>query len=137
MGIDQLADRDHVLVAFDGPIAVLPPPEPTSAGRLRVLVADGGLPPEVVRTEDPFAVIDYAATIGPATERAVHDHLCRIEPVWVAAASGAPGVREAFEAMAAVGTKITVVSGVSAVAVRSFLALHGLAEHVRHLAARS
>lgn len=135
MGIDLLTDRDHVLVAFDGPIAVLPPPEP-SADRLRVLVAGSGLPPDVMRTEDPFAVIDHAATVGPATERAVHDQLCRIEHGWAAAASATPGVHDAFEAMSAAGIKITVVSGLSAGAVRSFLVLNDLMDHVRYLAAR-
>jgi beta-phosphoglucomutase-like phosphatase (HAD superfamily) len=133
---ELFAERDHVLVALDGPVAELPSLGP-SADRLRVMVADGPLPRKVMRTDDPFAVLDYAATIGPATERAVHAQLCRIEYDVVAAARLTPGVREAFAAMAAAGTQITVVASLAATAVRTFLAMHGLQQYARHLVGRT
>jgi hypothetical protein len=58
------------------------------------------LPRTVARTDDPFVVLDHAATIGPATERAVHAQLCRIE----------------FDVVAAAGTQITVVASLTATA---------------------
>ena len=133
---ELLTERVHVLVAFDGPVTELP-----SAGsrtdRLRVMVADRRLPRKVARTDDPFVVLAYAATIGPATERAVHAQLCRIEHEVVAAARVTPGVREAFAAMAAAGTQITVVSSLAIAAVRTFLVLYGLVDHPLHLAGRT
>ncbi|MBP2320378.1 beta-phosphoglucomutase-like phosphatase (HAD superfamily) [Kibdelosporangium banguiense] len=131
-----LTERDHVLVALDGPIAELPPP-PSAADRLRVMVAEGGLPRKVARTDDPFVVIAHAATIGPATEQAVHAQLCRIELEVLSTAPATAGVHKAFAKMAAVGTQITVVTSLSITAVRTFLVLHGLLDHVRHLTGRT
>lgn len=133
---ELLAGRDHVLVAFDGPVAELPPTE-SRADRLRVMVADGRLPRKVARTDDPFVVLAYAATVGPATEQAVYAQLCRIEYEVVATARVTPGVQEAFAMMAAAGTQVTVVSSLAAAAVRTFLVMHGLREHVRRLVART
>jgi phosphoglycolate phosphatase-like HAD superfamily hydrolase len=135
-----LTERDHVLVALDGPVAELPAAGSTagsSADRLRVMVADGRLPRKVTRTDDPFVVLAYAATIGPATERAVYAQLCRIDYEVLAGARIAPGVHDAFATMAAAGTQITVVSSLATAAVRTFLVLQGLTEHVRHLVART
>lgn len=127
---------DHVLVAFDGPVADLSGLS-RGADRLRVMVADGRLPRKVARTDDPFVVLDHAATIGPSTQRAVYAQLCRIEYEMMAAAQPTPGAHEAVAAMAAAGTQVTVVSGLGGEAVRSFLVMHGFGESVRHVAART
>jgi phosphoglycolate phosphatase-like HAD superfamily hydrolase len=131
---DLLAGCDEVFVAFDGPVAALPPVP--VADRLRLLVAEAPLPRRVARTGDPFAVLAHAATIGPATERAVYALLCRVEFELVGQARLAEGVAGAFAAMSAAGTRLCVVSGFCAEAVRSFLVVHGLDAHVRHLVAR-
>lgn len=133
---ELVTGRDHVLVAFDGPVAELAALG-SMTDRLRVMVADGRLPREVARTDDPMVVLAYAATIGPATEHAVHAQLRRIEYELVAGARMAPGVHEACAAMAAAGTQITVVSGMATDVTRTFLVLHGLQEHVRHLVGRT
>ncbi|MEU4805437.1 HAD family hydrolase [Actinosynnema sp. NPDC023587] len=131
-----LAERDHVLVAFDGPIAELPPAG-SVADRLRVLVAEGGLSREVRRTDDPFEVLAHAAEIGPATARAVYAQLCRIEHELVAFAEVAPGVRGALAAITRAGTHITAVTGLDPEAARTFLVLHGLSDVVRHVVGRA
>jgi phosphoglycolate phosphatase-like HAD superfamily hydrolase len=133
---ELVTERDHVLVAFDGPVAELPP-RGSMSDRLRVMVADARLPKQVARADDPMVVLDYAATIGPATERAVHTQLRRIEYELVASARITPGVHEACATMAAAGTQITVVSSLATDAVRTFVVLHGLQEHVRYLAGRN
>jgi phosphoglycolate phosphatase-like HAD superfamily hydrolase len=131
-----LTEADHVLVAFDGPVAELPE-DSTVAERLRVMVADGKLPRKVARATDPFAVLDYAAGIGPATGRAVYAQLCRLEREIVAGARLAAGVLDAMATMTDAGTRLTVISGLDAVAVRSFLVVHGLDKHVRHFVGRT
>lgn len=136
MGVEQLlTECDHVLVAFDGPVAELPPSGPR-AERLRVMVAGAPLPRKVARTDDPFVVLDHAATIGPATGRAVYAQLCRIEYEVIAEGRVTPGIREAMATIAAAGAQVTVVSSLATAVVRSFLVMHGLAEHVRNLAGR-
>ncbi|QFU92168.1 HAD family hydrolase [Amycolatopsis sp. YIM 10] len=133
---ELLAERDHVLVAFDGPVAELPAGD-GMAGRLRVMLGDAKPPRKVERTDDPYVVLAHAAAIGPATERAVHTQLCRLEAEMVAAARLAPGVLSAFARLAAAGTRITVVGGLAADPIRAFLVVHGLDEHVRRLAGRT
>lgn len=131
-----LTEADHVLVAFDGPVAELPETN-TVANRLRVMVKGGRLPRKVARTRDPFVVIEYAMGIGPATGQAVYAQLCRIESELVAGATVTPGVRDAMAAMAAAGTHVSVISSLDSGAVRTFLVLHGLDTYVRHMVART
>jgi beta-phosphoglucomutase-like phosphatase (HAD superfamily) len=132
---ELLAGCDHVLLALDGPVAELPT-QPV-ADRLRILLAEEKLPRRVARTSDPFAVLAHAATIGPATERALYAHLCRVEFELAGAATVTDGVRGALAVLAATGTRVTVVSGLHADVVRSFLVVHGLDAHVRHVSART
>lgn len=84
-----LTERDHVLVAFDGPVAELRATTPV-AERLRTMLGEAPLPRKVARTDDPFVVLAYAATIGPATEQAVYAQFCRLEAEAVAATRLAP-----------------------------------------------
>lgn len=133
---ELLVERDHVLVAFDGPVAEVPPTR-SVADRLRALVAEDRLPRRVARTEDPFVVLAHARSIGPATERAVYAQWRRIEHEVVAAARVAPGVRDAFAALVAGGVRITVVGALDVAAIRAFLVLHGLDAHVRRLVGRA
>jgi beta-phosphoglucomutase-like phosphatase (HAD superfamily) len=65
-----------------------------------------------------------------------HAQLCRIEHEEVASAPITPGVRAAFAAMAAAGTQITVVASLTNAAVRTFLVMHRLQQHARHLVGR-
>lgn len=131
---ELLTQCDHALIAFDGPIAELPA---IDAGRLRTMVADSRPPRKVRHADDPFVVVAFAATIGPGTEQAVYAQLRRLELEAVASASVAPGAREALATMAAAGTQVTVVSGLALRAVRTFLVIHGLLAHVKHLACRT
>ncbi|MGB3440633.1 MAG: HAD family hydrolase [Actinophytocola sp.] len=132
---EQLTECDHVLLAFDGPVAELP--SVAVADRLRTLLAEAELPRRVARTGDPFAVIAYAATVGPATERALYAHLRRVEFELTGGARVADGLHAALATLAAAGARLTVVSGLHVDAVRSFLVMHGLDQHIRHLAART
>lgn len=137
MRVDELlAERDHVLVALAGPVAQLPPAE-QMAERLRVMLAGGRLPRNVRRTDDPMVVLAHTATIGPATEHAVYAQLCRLEYEAVASGRITPGVADAFATIAATGTQITVISSLATDVTRTFLVLHGLQEHVRHLIGRT
>lgn len=132
---ELLAERDHVLVALDGPVADVLPTQPV-ADRLRTLLAEDRLPRKVARTGDPFVVLAHARTIGPATEQAVYAQWRRIEHEVVATAQVAPGVHDAFAALAAGGAQITVVGALDVVAIRTFLVLYGLDAHVRRLVGR-
>ncbi|MET1073643.1 MAG: HAD hydrolase-like protein [Umezawaea sp.] len=133
---ELLADRDHVLVAFDGPVAEGLSTD-SVAERLRTMLAEDRLPRKVLRTKDPFVVLAFAASIGPATQRAVYAQWRRIEYEVVLAARVVPGVHDAFAALAAGGARITVVASSDAEVVRGFLVVHGLDAHVDRVAGRS
>jgi len=120
-----LPSRDLALVAFAGPVAELPPLAAT-AEQLRAMVADARMPRKVARTADPLVVLEYAATIGPATAAAVHTQLARLETGVVASAVLTPGVADALRTLAASGTKTVVVSSLAPDAIRSFVWLAGL-----------
>ena len=132
---ELLAECDHVLLAFDGPVARLP--SVAAAERLRGLIADEPLPPDVAGTGDPFAVIAHATTIGPATGQVLYEHLCRIDFELVGGAQVTEGVHAALAILGATGTRVTVISGMHAEAVNSFLVMHGLSAHVKRLSART
>jgi phosphoglycolate phosphatase-like HAD superfamily hydrolase len=131
-----LAERDHVLVALDGPVVERLPGLPV-ADRLRTLVAEDRLPRKVARTEDPFVVLAFARSIGPATERAVYAQWRRIEHEVVASARLTSGVHEAFATLAASGVRITVVGSLDVMVIRALLVLHGLDAHVGRLVGRA
>lgn len=78
------------------------------------MLGEAKLPRKVARTDDPEVVLAHAATIGPATERAVRTQLGRLEAELVAA-----------------GTRSTVVGALLPDRIRAFLVMHGLDEHVR------
>ncbi|MFD9740515.1 HAD family hydrolase [Umezawaea sp. NPDC059074] len=133
---ELLKDRDHVLVALDGPVVEHLPELPV-ADRLRVMVAEDRLPRKVARTDDPFVVLAFAASIGPATEQAVYAQWRRIEHEVVAAARLTPGVGDAFAKLAAGGARITVVGSLDVRVMRALLVMHGLDAHVGRVAGRN
>jgi phosphoglycolate phosphatase-like HAD superfamily hydrolase len=133
---ELLAERDHVLVALDGPVVEQLPVLPV-ADRLRMLVAEDRLPRKVARTDDPFVVLAFAASIGPATEQAVYAQWRRIEHEVVASARLAPGVDEALAKLAAGGARITVVGSLDVRVMRALLLMHGLDAHVVRVAGRN
>ena len=132
---ELLAGCEHVLLAFDGPVAQLP--VVPAAERLRGLIGEDRLPQQVVETGDPFVVLAHAATLGPETAQALYEHLCRVDFEVVGAGQPTEGVHAALATLGATGTRVTVVSGLHAEAVRSFLTMRGLDAHVRQISART
>ncbi|EME60577.1 Haloacid dehalogenase domain-containing protein hydrolase [Amycolatopsis decaplanina DSM 44594] len=135
---ELLQEKDHVFLDFDGPVcdvfARLPAGE--VADRLKRLV-EPGLPAEVNASADPFDVLRYAASCGPNAAHIVERQLSRLEGEAVALISPAPGVEEVLREWRAQGFTVTIVSNNSVEAIRSFLGLHELAEHVRGISART
>lgn len=136
---ELLAHRDHVLLNFDGTVCAvfggaLSSREATD--RLKVLVGDG-IPPEVAASDDPFDVLRYAASCGPATARVVETQLRRLELEAVTTAPLTEGIAAALSGLRDVGYTVTIVSNTSVDAIRAFLVLHDIVQHVRAISARS
>jgi phosphoglycolate phosphatase-like HAD superfamily hydrolase len=132
---ELLAGCEHVLLAFDGPLAQLP--SVPAADRLRGLLDGVPLPQQVAETGDPFVVLAHAATISPDTHQALYEHLCRVDFELVGGGRPTEGVHAALAVLAATGSRVTVVSGLHVEAVRSFLGANGLATHVQQISART
>lgn len=135
---DLLDERDHILLAFDGPICAFGEQLTNrgAADRLRLLV-DDHLPSDVAATSDPFDVLRYANSCGPVTAEVVDTQLGRLELEAAAAAAETPGITETLKELHQVGFTITVVSNHSVGAVRAFLVVHDMAAYVRGISARA
>ncbi|GAA4540541.1 HAD family hydrolase [Amycolatopsis samaneae] len=135
---ELLADRDHVLVGFDGAVCTVFDNERArgAADRLRPLVGPV-LPDEVAASGDPFAVLAYAASCGPNTADAVHRQLARLELEAQLVAGPVPGSTELIGALAWRGFTVTVVANQSVDAVRNHLALHELQDKAKRISARA
>jgi HAD superfamily hydrolase (TIGR01662 family) len=136
---ELLAERDHVLIDFDGPVCGLfggHLSDGEAATRLKVLLGEG-IPPDVAKAGDPFEVLRYAVSCGPATARTIETQLKRLELEAVATAAETPGIATTLAALHAAGCTVTVVSNNSVEAIRTFLVVHGLAAHVRGISART
>lgn len=133
-----LAERDHVLLGFDGPVCTMfggPPSARDIADRLKVLLGRG-LPPDVADSGDPFDILRYAVSCGPATAKVVETQLTRLELEAVAAAVETEGLAPALAVLHDRGFTITVVSNHSTEAVKAFLVVHELTRYVRRASAR-
>jgi HAD superfamily hydrolase (TIGR01662 family) len=136
---DLLAKRDHVLLDFDGPICAVfggALSDRDVADRLKPLLG-GTIPVGVANARDPFDVLRYAASCGPATAKVVETQLRRLELEAVASAPLTPGAVEAIRSLHLPGFTITVVSNNSTDAIRSFLVIHEHASHVRGISGRT
>ncbi|WP_431879951.1 HAD family hydrolase [Amycolatopsis sacchari] len=133
-----LAERRDVLLDFDGPVCAVfgVVTDAAVAERLRLLLP-GDPPAHVMQAHDPFEVLRYAATVNAdlaaEVEAEFHQQECRA----VADAPPTPGAFEAIRSLHAAGHRIIMVSNNSKEAVRRFLHLHGLAEAVTAISARS
>jgi phosphoglycolate phosphatase len=139
--LDAIVARTrHLLLDFDGPIcsifAGLPPA--TIADRLRKLLGDSAhLPNQIARTEDPFAVFAYAATISEDLAARVEAEMTDQELAAVPTAAPTPYVHEVVTACQNSGRSIVVVSNNSSQTVHAYLTRHGLDDRISLVIART
>jgi phosphoglycolate phosphatase len=130
----------HLLLDFDGPICYIFAglPAATVADRLRKLFGDHAqLPGDIAKTTDPFEVFAYAATISEDLAARVETEMTDQELAAVATAAPTPYFHEVMTACQNSGRSVAVVSNNSAVAVRSYLARHGLDDRIGLVVART
>jgi phosphoglycolate phosphatase-like HAD superfamily hydrolase len=131
---DLLADREHVLLAFNGAVCEITDLEVSD--RLRAyLHAD--LPAELAATRNPFDVLRYARKQSGTTAVLVERELRARELAAIRTATATPGALETVRALAIAGHTITIVSNTSADAVRAYLARHELGRYVFEVSARN
>lgn len=137
--VELLAGRGHVLLDFDGPVCAVfggLVSDRSTADRLKLSLGTA-IPIEIVEAHDPFDVLRYAASRGPATARVIEDQMRLLEVEAVASSPATPGAEETVRDLHNAGFTITIVSNNSVAAVRTFLALHDLTLYVRGVSART
>jgi phosphoglycolate phosphatase len=138
----MLADSTALLLDFDGPVCSVFAGFPASAvvEQLCVVIADGGfgeLPPQVEKSEDPFDVLNYAATLGETEARYVNAAFAAHEAEAITTAAPTPGAHDFLRHWSATGRQLAIVSNNSSLAIEAYLDLHSLKPYVAHISARS
>lgn len=137
-----LADIDALLLDFDGPICSVFAgfPAPVVADQLRQMISDAldqDLPRSVRDSDDPFAVLYYAAERGTDKAIWVEAALRAHETEAVQRADPTPGAHDLIRDWHKRGRQTAIVSNNSTAAVSSYLHLHGLYNYVEYISARS
>ncbi len=147
--LDDLKVLEHILtnagtllLDFDGPVCSVFAgfPAPVVAEQLREILLDGGhadLPPEVEKTEDPFDVLYFAASISADDARYTEAALRAYEVQAVSNAEPAAGSHELIRAWHRSGRSLAVVSNNSASAVEAYLNRYDLLSCVSYISART
>ncbi|WP_090060362.1 HAD family hydrolase [Lentzea fradiae] len=136
-----LANADALLLDFDGPICDVFAglPAHVVADQLRRVLAEGGhdeLPAAVEKSEDPFDVFYYAATLGDEEARYVEASQRAHEVEAVASSTPIPYAHDLIGRWHTSGRMVAVVSNNSAAAVETYLHLHELTARIDCVSAR-
>ncbi|MGH8918930.1 MAG: HAD family hydrolase [Actinomycetes bacterium] len=108
--------------------------------QLCMVLADGGYgdpPAGIEKSDDPFEVLAYAASLGDAEARYVNAAFTAHEAEAIATAQPTPGAHELIRAWSATGRALAIVSNNSTLAIHAYLDLHNLQAHITHVSART
>jgi HAD superfamily hydrolase (TIGR01509 family) len=137
-----LARTNALLLDFDGPICSVFAGLPATAvvQQLCVVLADGGhtdIPTELTKSDDPFEVLTYAASLGEDEARYVNAAFTAHELEAIATAEPTPAAHHLIRIWSATGRPVAIVSNNSAIAIQAYLDLHDLQTYVTHVSART
>jgi phosphoglycolate phosphatase len=137
-----LTHTTALLLDFDGPICSVFAglPAHTVVTQLCLVLADGGYgdpPVEIEKSDDPFEVLTYAASLGDAEARYVNAAFTAHEIEAITTAEPTPGAHDLIRAWSATGRPLAIVSNNSTIAIHAYLDLHNLRPHVTHVSART
>lgn len=137
-----LDETEGLLLDFDGPICSVFAgfPAATVADQLRQILSDGPInriPDYIQDTDDPFDVLDFAASLGSNEAHLIEAALRAHEVEAVASAVPTASAHELIHAWFHSGRRLAIVSNNSTAAVESYLHLHGLTPIIDHVSART
>lgn len=134
---DLLRSSDTLLLDFDGPIcAVFAGITNREAAQRLFANLDHAVPAHIAATDDPFDVLQFAATLSRDQADTTDRQFRQIEVEAVESARPTPGASALIRASAGAGRSIGIVSNNSSAAVRKYLARHGLLEAVSSVCGR-
>ncbi|MGH3869449.1 MAG: HAD family hydrolase [Pseudonocardiaceae bacterium] len=131
-----------LLLDFDGPICSVFAglAAHTVVTQLCLVLADGGYgdpPVEIEKSDDPFEVLTYAASLGVDEASYVHAAFTAHEVEAITTAEPTPSAHDLIRAWSATGRPLAIVSNNSTIAIHAYLDLHNLRTHVTHVSART
>ncbi|MGH3826674.1 MAG: HAD family hydrolase [Pseudonocardiaceae bacterium] len=137
-----LTRTNALLLDFDGPVCSVFAglPAHTVVTQLCTVLADGGYgdpPIEIEKSDDPFEVLTYAASLGEDEARYVNAAFTAHEVEAIATAEPTPGAHDLIRAWSATGRPLAIISNNSTIAIHAYLDLHDLRTHVTHVSART
>jgi phosphoglycolate phosphatase len=118
---DALADCEHLLLQFRGPVCDLSVrPVTAVTGRLRDLLAGQGvpLPPTVRAASDPYALLRFILAACPGLAVRAEAEICQQEILAAAAARPSPGIWTLLDGPASV----SIIGDVCPAAIQGYLA---------------
>jgi HAD superfamily hydrolase (TIGR01549 family) len=92
---------------------------------------------EIEKSDDPFEVLAYAASLGDAEARYVNAAFTAHEVEAITTAKPAPGAHDLIRTWSVTGRPLAIVSNNSTIAIHAYLDLHDLQPHVTHVSART
>jgi HAD superfamily hydrolase (TIGR01549 family) len=139
---DILTRTTALLLDFDGPICNVFAGLSASAvvQQLCVVLLDGGhtdLPAELTKSDDPFEVLAYAASLGKDEARYVNAAFTAHELEAIATAEPTPDAHDLIRTWTGAGRPLAIVSNNSSIAINSYLDLHDLGSYVAYVSART
>ncbi|MGH3717999.1 MAG: HAD family hydrolase [Pseudonocardiaceae bacterium] len=131
-----------LLLDFDGPVCSVFAglAAHTVVTQLCLVLADGGYgdpPVEIEKSDDPFQVLTYAASLGEDEAHYVHAAFTALEVEAITTAEPTPGAHDLIRAWSATGRPLAIVSNNSTIAIHAYLDLHNLRTRVTHVSART
>lgn len=137
-----LARTAALLLDFDGPVCDVFAglPAHTVVTQLCLVLADGGYgdpPVEIAKSDDPFEVLTYAASLGEDEAHYVNAAFTAHELEAITTAQPTPGAHDLIHAWSATGRPLAIVSNNSTLAIHAYLDLHNLRPHITHVSART
>ncbi|MGH3901110.1 MAG: HAD family hydrolase [Pseudonocardiaceae bacterium] len=137
-----LARTTALLLDYDGPVCSVFAglSAQTVVTQLCMVLADCGYgdpPVDIEKSDDPFEVLAYAASLGDNEARYVNAAFTAHEVEAIATAQPTPAAHDLIRAWSATGRPLAIVSNNSTVAIRAYLDLHNLRPYVTHVSART
>jgi phosphoglycolate phosphatase len=136
-----LSITEGILLDFDGPVCAVFAgfPAPVVANQLRSMLADNGqpdIPYDIMKSEDPFDVLNYSSRLGDDTAKYVEVALRAHEVEATATANPTPGGIDLMKSWRRSGRKLAIVSNNSSAAVESYLGRMRILDQVDFISGR-
>jgi beta-phosphoglucomutase-like phosphatase (HAD superfamily) len=134
---DLVADREHVLLDFDGPVCEVYPPNAARAVAQRLRAYLGrDLPAHIAASQDPLVLLRCAWLVSETAGQLIELELRTQELLAIRRATETPGTLDMVKTLVLRGHTVTIVSDISSDAVGAYLSRHEIGKYIHEISAR-